>query len=423
MPSLLHSVPKYRRHRGSNQAVVTLNGRDYYLGPHGTKVSHREYDRLIGEWLANDRQPFANSSSGVTVVELCARYFKFAKAYYRGNPKVMPGIKQAVKYLVRRYEMCLAADFGPLALKALTQQMVDEGLSRTYINDHIGRILRIFKWAAAEQILPAAVHQDLAAVPRLKRGRTNARETDPVGPIDDATVEATLPHLPDVVADMVRVQRLAGCRPSELCMLRPIDIDRTGEIWEYRPAHHKTEHFDKSRVVFIGPKAQAILLRYLARDPETFCFRPCDSEIKRRSAAHSRRKTPLSCGNRPGTNRQRKPQRPPGEAYDVDAYRGATHRACDKAFPPVAELAQLAGETLEQWHNRLTTKQQQELAEWQSSHRWSPNRLRHSAGTEIRKRFGLEAAQVALGHAKATTTEIYAERDYSLAARVAKEVG
>ncbi len=55
MPRLSNSVPKYRKHRASGQAVVTLNGRDFYLGPHNTKASRLEYDRLTSEWLANDR--------------------------------------------------------------------------------------------------------------------------------------------------------------------------------------------------------------------------------------------------------------------------------------------------------------------------------------------------------------------------------
>ncbi len=47
--------PAYRLHKRSGQAVVTLSGRDHYLGPHRTKVSLAEYDRLVGEWLANGR--------------------------------------------------------------------------------------------------------------------------------------------------------------------------------------------------------------------------------------------------------------------------------------------------------------------------------------------------------------------------------
>ena len=53
MPKLISKPPKYRKHKPSGQAVVTLDGHDFYLGPHGTKASHLEYDRLIGEWIQN----------------------------------------------------------------------------------------------------------------------------------------------------------------------------------------------------------------------------------------------------------------------------------------------------------------------------------------------------------------------------------
>ena len=59
------SLPKYRKHKRSGQAIVTLSGKDFYLGPHGTNASKLEYDRLIGEWLANGRQlPSQNRDEG-----------------------------------------------------------------------------------------------------------------------------------------------------------------------------------------------------------------------------------------------------------------------------------------------------------------------------------------------------------------------
>jgi site-specific recombinase XerC len=75
------------------------------------------------------------------------------------------------------------------------------------------------------------------------------------------------------------------------------------------------------------------------------------------------------------------------------------------------------------WRERLTPKQQEELDEWQSQNRWSPNQLRHTAATEIRRQFGLEAAQVTLGHSNANVTQIYAERDLSKAAEIMRQVG
>ncbi|MGD0462866.1 MAG: hypothetical protein ABSB74_10300 [Tepidisphaeraceae bacterium] len=56
MPKLNGRLPRYRLHRRSGQAIVTLNGRDHYLGPHGSQTSIAEYDRLIAEWLTSGRR-------------------------------------------------------------------------------------------------------------------------------------------------------------------------------------------------------------------------------------------------------------------------------------------------------------------------------------------------------------------------------
>jgi integrase len=403
MPKL-NSVPKYRRHRATGQAVVTIAGRDHYLGRYGTKASEVQYDRLIGEWIAAGRPAFGASSSELTIMELCARYWQHAKAYY------VPGgllamIKRMLRTLKMRYGKTLAGEFGPLALKAVRQQLVDEGLSRTYCNRIVNDIRRMFKWAASEQLISESIWRALQTVDGLRRGHTTAPENEPITPVDDAVVEATVQHLSATVAAMVMLQRLTGMRPDEVCRLRPCEIDRSDDVWTYTPSHHKTAHHGRDRVIHFGPKGQAILRPYLLRDAEAYCFVPAEVAAKLREERHTLRKTPLSCGNVPGSNRCRKPRRKPGSRYDVHSYRRAIHRACDAAFPPPD------GTELE------------EIKKWRSEHRWSPNRLRHTFATEVRKRDGLEAAQALLGHAKADVTQIYAERDLALAQRVAREVG
>jgi site-specific recombinase XerC len=54
---------------------------------------------------------------------------------------------------------------------------------------------------------------------------------------------------------------------------------------------------------------------------------------------------------------------------------------------------------------------------------WSPHQLRHNAATSLRKQFGLEAAQVILGHRTLTVTQVYAEKNVQAAMRVMSEVG
>ena len=410
MPKLTDTLPKYRKHRATGQAVVTLSGRDFYLGHHGGRTSRLEYDRLIGEWLANGRQSIRVTADELSVAELCLRYLKFARIRYvkNGRPtSEQAAILAAIRFLRRTYSNQPASSFGPLALKAIRGSMIEADLAITTINKQVGRIRRMFRWGVAEELVRPDVYDALRALQGLTKGRGEARETRPITPIDDSIVDATLPHLPLVVADVVRFQRLTGCRPVEACILRPCDVDVSEGVWEYRPARHKTEHLGRERVIPIGPLAQAVLLRYLARDTGTFCFRPVDSEAKRRSLSHAARRTPLTYGNRPGTNRQRRPKKTAGDCYTTDSYRRAIHRACDKAFPAPSEIA----------------NDPAKLAAWQSDRRWSPNQLRHRAATEVRRQYGLEATQAMLGHASADVTQIYAESNYRLAMQVAREVG
>ncbi len=50
MPKLGNRPPSYRFHMASGQAVVTIDGRDHYLGRHGSAPSHERYSQLIAEW-------------------------------------------------------------------------------------------------------------------------------------------------------------------------------------------------------------------------------------------------------------------------------------------------------------------------------------------------------------------------------------
>ncbi len=78
MPRLAHQTPKYRKHKASGQAFVELNGHRHYLGPHRTKASKVEYDRLVSEWLANNRQPLGQSDD-LTIAELIVLFWQDAR--------------------------------------------------------------------------------------------------------------------------------------------------------------------------------------------------------------------------------------------------------------------------------------------------------------------------------------------------------
>ena len=92
MPRRTKSVPLYRRHRASGQAIVTLSGRDFYLGPHGSLASRAEYDRLIAEWLANGRRLAGDNelNAGLSINRLILKYWRHVEQYYVKNERAHP---------------------------------------------------------------------------------------------------------------------------------------------------------------------------------------------------------------------------------------------------------------------------------------------------------------------------------------------
>jgi integrase len=110
--------------------------------------------------------------------------------------------------------------------------------------------------------------------------------------------------------------------------------------------------------------------------------------------------------------------------YRIDSYRQAIERACDATFLPDGKLAKRAGESMRGYVQRIEASGLgQQLKEWQKQRRWTPNRLRHSFATEARSKYGLEAAQVLLGHSRADITETYAQRDMARGVEAIRQIG
>jgi integrase len=388
-------VPSYRYHKASDQAVVVLDGRSHYLGAWNSPESRADYDRLIAEWLASGRRASSpepvSAVAAPTVAEVILAFWRHAEDHYRapdGTPSgELINLKVALKPLRKLHGETLAREFGPLALRAVRDEMVRSGLARSSVNARVDRIRRAFRWAASVELVPSPVVQALATVAGLQKGRTTARETDPVGPVGVDHVEKTLPYLSRPVAALVRIQLLTGMRPGEACSMRGRDLTPGELAWTYRPGSHKTAWRGKAREIAIGPKALEILREFRKPDPDAYLFDPREAVSEHhaaREAARKSRPTPSENAKRVGQAGEKH-----GRRYGRASYRNAILRACQKAGVPG----------------------------------WSPNQLRHSAATTIRARFGLEAAQAVLGHARADVTQVYAARDLSRAVEVVREIG
>ncbi len=418
MPRVATHTPGYRLHKPTGQAVVRLNGRDFYLGAHGTPRSHERYDRLIAQWLSSGRSlprpspAVEYQSAGLTVIELIAAFWHHAENYYRKPDgratSELHVFCSALRVLRRLFGTTSAADMGPKALKIVRDEMVRLGWCRNTVNKQVGRVRAVFKWGVEQEILPAMIYHALQAVAPLKRGRCDAAESDPVRPVADEHVAAVLPFLSRQVETLIQLQLLTGARPGELLEMRPVDLSTSAEVWTYTPPTHKTAHHGHSRTIYLGPKAQEVIKPFLpGRAVDAPFFSPREAEAERRDEQRGKRCRPMT----PSQKRRhelamaRTRKRAAGETYDVSAYRRAIARAC-AAADVAAHKA------------RPDVPADQVLVP-----SWHPHQLRHNAATNIRREFGIETARVILGHKSALVTEIYAEQDHAKAQDVIRRIG
>ena len=251
MPRPKKSIPSYLPHKQSGRARAVWTDqtgtRQQRLlpGAYDSPESRTAFARLQLELeTAPHLLPAAARHAGVSVNEVLLAFMRWAATHYRtpdGEPTTEIGeLKWSLRPVRELYGDTPAAEFGPRALAAVRQHMIGRNWCRSLVNRRIDRVKRVFKWAASEELVPVAVYQALRTLAGLRKGRTEARESEPVKPVDPAHVAATLLFLTPHLRRMVELQRLTGMRPGEVCRLRLCEVDRTGDVWIYRPTQHKT---------------------------------------------------------------------------------------------------------------------------------------------------------------------------------------
>ncbi|TWU27924.1 tyrosine-type recombinase/integrase [Novipirellula artificiosorum] len=391
MPRPKVDAPAYRYHI-SGQARVTLDGRDFFLGEYDSPESKAKYFTLLAEYNANGKtMPIATprqlADAPVTVRCITAEFREYIEVKYANNPHHRRTLQNLCMLLEDEYGDVPAAQFGPRKLAELRDLFVASGNNRRYANQQTRSICSIFKHAISRELIDVNILLRLQTLEPLRRGQTPAPESIPRKPVELSIVAATAKKLSPVVRAMVRIQVATGMRPSEVCKMRPSDIDQTDpNTWIYRPAEHKTAHRGKTKAVPILGDARAALQPFMDRSSDAFCFSPKEAIRWHRDQKHAARKTPLSCGDRPGSKCKENPKRPPGDAYTKDSYRRAVQRAAKEAGVEA----------------------------------WTPYQLRYTAGTQVRDALGVEAAQALLGHSHVSMTEHYAKQSEAKAIEAAR---
>lgn len=412
------ALPRPTVHNGSGRSRLRLGGKEYWLGPAGSREADAMYAKHLAAWVASGctsaelppepmpapparepaavatvtvrpTEPVTVTDSTMTVGSLMLRYLATVKG--NKSPEQLRGCSKwwNVRVVQNALETRRAVPlhrFGPKMLKDVQAELASRPrrrkrkgepvmLTRYMVNRTIKEIVAMFAWAVGEELIEPDRLVALRCVKSLRAGESFARESEPVQPVPDERVEAILPHLPPVMADLVRFARLTAVRPSEACRLRMADVEIVDDLpcprWTL--AKHKNAHRGKVREIAIGPQARRIIERWASGKATTDpVFAVGDLGRVKTS----------------GTIKKRK-RRSKRDAFTSDDVRKDVAAACRAASVPS----------------------------------WTPYQLRHAGISDVRRKMGLEAAQAHGGHATVKMTEHYARITFEDAARVALKIG
>lgn len=228
----------------SGQAVVRIDGKDYYLGRHGSAESLARYAFIIAEYQRNglslpdsfdmrsltalvesltsgrpaDAISTHQAAEPILVKHLTAAYRDYVATRYKNSQSEKSRCLQACRILESEFAYIEADKFGPRALLKLRCTWVADGRSRQYCNRTTNSVFKIFKWAVSAELADITTHQRLKTVEPLRMGESDAYDTEPVTPANLDDVRKTIEYLPPQLRAVVRIQVATGARPSEILM-------------------------------------------------------------------------------------------------------------------------------------------------------------------------------------------------------------
>ncbi|NBW79703.1 MAG: site-specific integrase [Betaproteobacteria bacterium] len=390
----------------SGQSIVRIDGKDYYLGKHDSPESLARYAVLVKIYQEHELSLPHDFELSMVDAQIAPLLGLVAASHQERQPNLVKHVTAAYRQHCEKYYiddaearrkanrvsvdvenvagMARATEFGPVLLGKVREGWIAEGLSRTYINSLTNLVIRMFKWAVRAELIESDVHLRLRTIEPLRRGHTTAKENSPVRAVNIEHVRATFEHLSPVLKAMLRVHLATGMRPSELCSMRPCDIDRSGETWLYTPQRHKCSNRGKERVIPLVNDARDAIVDYLNRDPESYLFSPKESVAWLKAQKRAARKSKVQPSQIDRSKSD--PRVTPGICYDKDSYRRALQRAAKKAKVPC----------------------------------WTPYEIRHLVGTVVAETHNLELVKALLGHSDIATTQRYAKATVRQAIQAAK---
>jgi integrase len=200
-------------------------------------------------------------------LDVAHTFQKLLETYLQHNPCLDSGDRYATQRAFNlMFEIFPDADtesFSALKLLEFQQFLAKKNYTRNYCNKLVKSFRSVMNWGAKFDIVSENIACKLNRVKLLRFGQAKESKKRKNIPIEN--IEAIIPYIRPMIADMLRLQSLTAMRPSEVCRMKAeeIDMNYDGENWLYSPPKHKTAWRGKSRCIVLGWEEQEILKKYI----------------------------------------------------------------------------------------------------------------------------------------------------------------
>ena len=398
--------------RDTARCIVRINGKKQYysLGRYGSPESQAEYERIKAQFEKEDEQSKSNGKTSDCLFDAYADEFlqgeRFTAEQYLDLTTITYARERFSPFFLEDFSMTYLVAFQTYLVRIAPDERIIERegktpihkrpWSRYYVNKIMKRFKKILVWGINNGLLSPIFRESIRLFPGITsfnpRGLPDrpAREA-----VRDCDVLATLPYLPPIVADMVKIQRAACLRPSEVCSLRVGDVAFLDNGTAFvSTAKNKIARKGVRRQIAFGLAERDILQQYcVGRNPDEFVFSMRMYAKWLHDQKRLNRKTPMTPSQRQRDidNLDSRFDRY-GEAFNSNVYSRIIHRAVQQAIKANPGVQS-----------------------------WTPYQLRHAAYSALSAQYGVDIASKVAGHLSPNLARIYDHSAAEVSQRVAEQ--
>jgi integrase len=143
----------------------------------------------------------------------------------------------------------------------------------------------MLRWAMVRDMFPHLTYEKIKSIEKVSDDFQNTAPRKQIEIFADKDFEKALGFCTPPVQAILRLMRITGARPTEICTMKICDLDCSDpDCWIYLLTEHKTKKkTGTDKIIGLGPTAQKIIRAFMehCENENDYLFKPTRKENER----------------------------------------------------------------------------------------------------------------------------------------------